>query len=214
MSNGKPIGLIGGAFDPVHVGHIRIALECLQALDLDRVNFIPANVPPHKAGAGVAPRHRLAMLERALKPYPQLAVDAVELRRGGVSYTIDTLAGLRAGDPQRPLCFIMGADAFATLPTWRRWRELTDYAHLVIIDRKPQDQRRWEPRLQDHYAGRACASPPGLHARPGGCIHKAAVSVPEVSSSQARALLRAGEPTQHILPPGIHDYIKENHLYS
>ena len=206
--------MIGGAFDPVHIGHIRIALECLEALDLDGVNFIPANTPPHKAVAVAAPQHRQAMLERALKPYPQLAVDDVELRRGGISYTIDTLIELRAGAPEQSLCFIMGADAFTTLPTWRRWQELTDYAHLVIIDRKPQREQRRDQRLQDHYAGRACASPLSLHTRPGGCIHKAAVSVPDISSSQARALLNGKQNTENILPPGIHNYIKENNLYS
>ena len=206
--------MIGGAFDPVHIGHIRIALECMEALDLDGVNFIPANAPPHKAVAVAAPHHRQAMLELALKPYPQLAVDDVELRRGGISYTIDTLVELRAGAPEQSLCFIMGADAFATLPAWRRWQELTDYAHLVIIDRKRQGGQRRDQRLQDHYAGHACASPLSLHARPGGCIHKAAVSVPDISSSQARALLNGKQDTENILPPGIHNYIKENNLYS
>ena len=206
--------MVGGAFDPVHTGHIRIGLECVEALDLDRVNFIPANVPPHKAAAGAAPAHRLTMLARALKPYPQLAVDDVELRRGGISYTIDTLIELRAGDPERSLCFIMGADAFTTLPTWRRWRELTDYAHLVIIDRKQQGGQRWDQRLQDHYAGHACASSLNLRTRPGGCIHKAAVTVPDISSSQARALLNGKQDTQDVLPPGVHDYIKENSLYT
>lgn len=206
--------MIGGAFDPVHVGHIRIALECLEALDLDGVNFIPANTPPHKVVAVAAPHHRQAMLERALKPYPQLAVDDVELRRGGISYTIDTLIELRAGAPEQSLCFIMGADAFATLPAWRRWQELTDYAHLVIIDRKQQGGQRRDQRLQDLYAKHACASPLSLHTRPGGCIHKAAVSVPDISSSQARALLNGKQNTGNILPPGIHNYIKENNLYS
>ena len=212
--HGKPIGLIGGAFDPVHLGHIRIGLECVESLNLERVSFIPAHTPPHKAGAGAAPEHRLAMLERALRPYPQLAVDDLELRRGGISYTIDTLVELRAADPEQTLCFIMGADAFATLPAWRRWRELTDYAHLVIIDRKQQAERRWERCLQNHYAECACPSPQKLHTRPGGCIHRAAVTVPDVSSSQARALLNGEQNTENILPPGIHDYIKENNLYS
>ena len=206
--------MIGGAFDPVHVGHIRIALDCLEALDLDGVNFIPANTPPHKAAAVAAPQHRLAMLELALKPYPQLAVYDVELSRGGLSYTIDTLVELRAGNPEQSLCFIMGADAFATLPTWRRWQELTDYAHLVIIDRKLQGGQSRDRRLQDLYAGHACASPLSLHTRPGGCIHKAAVSVPDISSSRARALISGKQDTENILPPGIHNYIKENNLYS
>ena len=206
--------MIGGAFDPVHVGHVQVALGCMAALDLGRVDFIPAHTPPHKTGARAAPHHRLAMLARALKPYPQLAVNDVELSRGGISYTIDTLVGLRAAEPGQPLCFIMGADAFATLPSWRRWRELTEYAHLVIIDRKRQREQRWDQRLRDHYDARASASPPALRARPGGLIHKAAVSVPAVSSSQARACLKGRQNTENILPPGVHDYIRENNLYS
>lgn len=214
MSREKPIGLIGGMFDPVHLGHVRIALECTEALDLEGVTFIPAHTPPHKAGAGAAPHHRTAMLRLALTPYPQLTVSDVEIRRGGISYTIDTLIELRAGDPARPFCFIMGADAFATLPAWRRWQELTEYAHLIIVDRTRQDGGRWEQRLSDYYAARSCVSPEALHTRPGGCIHKAAVSVPDVSSSQARALLNDKQDTEDVLPPGVRDYIRENNLYS
>ena len=107
----------------------------------------------------------------------------------------------------------MGADAFATLPSWRRWRELTDHAHLVIIDRKRQREQCWDQRLQDHYDARASGSPLALHTRPGGLIHKAAVSVPDVSSSQARACLNGQQSTENILPPGIQDYIRDNNLY-
>ena len=214
MSNGKPTGLIGGVFDPVHSGHVRLALGCVELLDLDRVNFIPANVPAHKAVVVAAPQHRLAMLERALQPYPQLAVDDIELRRGGISYTIDTLVELRAADPEQALCFIMGADAFAALPGWRRWQELADYAHLVIVDRQQWRRRRWKQCLQHHYAERACASAQALHTRPGGRIHRAALSVPAISSSRVRAALNGKKDTQELLPPGIHDYIREHCLYS
>ena len=213
MSKGKPIGFIGGAFDPVHVGHVRIALECMDALDLQGVKFIPAHIHPHKAAAGAGERHRLAMLELALGDLPQLAVNDIELKRGGVSYTIDTLIGLRGEAPQRPLCFIMGADAFAALPSWRRWRELADYAHLVIIDRKRHDNRPGDRRLRDYYSARACSSPATLHAQPCGYIHKPAVSVPDVSSSQVRALLNRGAGAENLLPPGVYDYIRENNLY-
>lgn len=206
--------MLGGAFDPVHIGHVLMALECMEALDLQEVNFIPANIPPHKSGAGVARQHRLAMLEHALKHYPQLLVNDMELKRGGISYTIDTLIEMRSRYPQQPLCFIMGRDAFETLPAWRRWQELTDYAHLVVIDRKPRDDRRQDARIQAYYAARACSSPAILHARPGGFIHKAAISIPDVSSSQIRALLGNHDHAEKNLPPGVYDYIKENHLYS
>ena len=205
--------MIGGVFDPVHIGHISIARACIQALDLENVSFIPANIPPHKTGAVAAPQHRQAMLARALEPFPQLSVCDIELNRGGISYTVDTLAQLRAGEPERSFCFIMGADAFTNLPAWRRWQELTDYAHLVIIDRKQPPESRWPPHLQNHYDAHACVSARALHTRPGGFIHKAAVSVPEVSSSRARMLLQQKRNTEHILPAGIQDYITENDLY-
>ena len=214
MSNGKPIGLIGGAFDPVHNGHIHLARACVDSLGLQEVRFIPANIPPHKAGTRAAPAQRLAMLEQALAPYPQLTASAVELQRGGVSYTIDTLVSLRAAAPQQPFCFILGADAFATLPDWRRWQELTEQAHLVIIERKQQHAPRWSQVLREHYAARACTTAAPLHARRAGCIYNAALSVPAVSSSQARARLRANGNTAHILPPGVHNYIKEHGLYT
>ena len=214
MSKGKPIGLLGGAFDPVHTGHVFMALECVEALDLQEVNFIPANIPPHKPGTGATRQHRLAMLEHALNHYPQLAVNDIELKRGGISYTIDTLIELRSRDPQQPLCFIMGRDAFDSLPAWHRWQELTDYAHLVVIDRKQRDDRRQDARIQAYYAARACSSPAKLHTRPGGFIHKAAISIPDVSSSQIRTLLGNHCYAGKNLPPGVYDYIKEKHLYS
>ena len=206
--------MLGGAFDPVHIGHIRIALECIEALGFERVEFVPLNTPSHKTHPVAAADHRQTMLARALEPYPQLAVNDMELRRGGVSYTIDTLIELRRAQPERSFCFILGADAFASLPTWRRWRELADYAHLVIINRKQQDEGHWDQQLPSHYIARGCNSLQSLHTRPGGCIHKAAVSVPDVSSSQVRALLNGKQDAEHLLPPGVQDYIREHNLYS
>ena len=214
MSKARPIGLLGGAFDPVHTGHIHMALDCIKTLDLEEVRFIPAHIPPHKAATAAPPSQRLAMLELALRPHPRLTISAIELERGGVSYTIDTLVSLRADAPQQPFCFILGADAFASLPRWHRWQALADQAHLVIIDRKGQEAANWSPQLQDHYQQRACASPDHLHARPAGCIHRAAISVPAVSSSQARALLSENGNTEQVLPPGVDNYIKEHRLYT
>ena len=212
MSKGKPIGLLGGAFDPVHVGHVRMALECMEALDLQEVNFVPAHIPPHKATAATG-QHRLAMLEQALQPYPQLVVNDAELKRGGTSYTIDTLIDLRGRYGQQPLCFIMGKDAFDALPAWRRWQELTDYAHLVVIDRKPRNDGPRDERMRAFCAGRGCSSAAALHANPSGFVHNAAVSIPEVSSAQIRTRLRSRDDTGDFLPSGVHNYIKENRLY-
>ena len=212
----NPVGLLGGAFDPVHIGHIRMALDCIEALCLERVDFIPAHTPPHKTGSDVAPHHRQAMLAHALKPYPQLAVNDMELRRGGVSYTIDTLIELRRAQPERSFCFILGADAFASLPTWRRWRELTDFAHLIIIGRRQHREFLWEQPLQRYYTLRRSVSLSALRKTYAvGCIHTAAsIVVPDVSSSQVRALLNGKQDAEHLLPPGVQDYIREHNLYS
>ena len=212
-SNTKPIGLLGGAFDPVHSGHVHLARACVDGLDLQEVRFIPAYNPPHKAATGAGPQHRLAMLQLALEPYPSLTVSDVELRRGGTSYTIDTLIRLRADAPGQAFCFILGADAFAALPGWRRWQELTEYAHLVIIDRNLPARTHCSKALQRHYAARACAGAARLHERRAGCVYKAAITVPDISSSQVRALLKKGENAAHVLPPGVYDYIKEHRLY-
>ena len=185
----------------------------MDALALERVDFIPAHGHPCKSAARAGQRHRRAMLELALHDHPRLAVNDIELRRGGISYTIDTLAELRNRAPRRPLCFIMGADAFASLPAWRRWRELADYAHLIIVDRKQSVDGVWNPRLRDHYATRSCSSPTRLRTQPGGFIHKAAVSVPDVSSSQIRVRLGRREDARDSLPPDVYDYIRENNLY-
>ncbi len=213
MSAGKPIGLLGGAFDPVHRGHVKMALACLDALDLQEVKFIPANRPPHKPAPTAGARQRLAMLECAVHDHPHLTTSAVELNRGGVSYTIDTLSELRAAWPLRPLCFIMGMDAFAALPAWRRWRELTDYAHLALVERKRTDAAPLDEDLQTWCAARACAAPADLAAAPGGRIYQTDVSVPDVSSAQVRELLRRGEDARDLLPPAVYRYAMEHRLY-
>ena len=191
-----------------------MALACMEALDLQGVNFIPASISPLKSTTGTPGQHRLAMLEQALNRYPQLTVNDMELKRGGVSYTIDTLVELRRGEPQQPMCFIMGLDAFNSLPAWHRWQELTDYAHLVVVDRKLPREGCQDKRLRTYYAERAGLSAAALHTRPGGLIHKADIAVPEISSSQIRRLLRGRKDTGNGLPPGVYDYIKENDLYA
>ena len=214
MSKGKPIGLLGGAFDPVHNGHILMALGCMETLDLQEVNFIPAGIPPLKTATGAPQQHRLAMLELALQRHPRLVVNDMELERGGVSYTIDTLIDLRRLKRQQPLCFIMGLDAFNSLPAWRRWSELTDHAHLVVVGRKSQQEGSGDERLQAYYAARACSSAAALHDHPGGFILKTDVSVPDISSTQVRKLLGHRKDAGNSLPPGVYDYIKENNLYA
>lgn len=212
-SGRKPIGLLGGVFDPVHIAHIDMARACRDALDLQEVRLIPANEPPHKSGAAAGRRHRFAMLERAVAEQPRLAVSDMEFARGGVSYTIDTLSALRAQDPRQPLCFIMGTDAFESLPSWRRWQALTDHAHLVLVPRRSKT-RPPDATLRGWREARACSSLAALRNQPGGCIYQTELAVPDISSSRIRELLATGADARQWLPAGVHRYIMENKLYA
>lgn len=214
MSGTKPIGLFGGAFDPVHLGHLQAARGCLEALALQEVCFIPTGVPAHKPGIEAPPEHRLAMLELALADEPRLRIEDAELSRAGRSYTIDTLMALRAGHARQPLCFIMGTDTFAALSVWRRWQELTDYAHLALVERRQTRPPRPDAQVQAFYRARACTSPAALHSQPGGCIYKTSLLLPDISSTQVRALAREGRDVTGLLPPGVGRYIRTRRLYS
>src|SRR5438552_2607770 len=130
------LGLLGGTFDPVHYGHLLLAESCRETCRLDAVWFLPAAHPPHKQHYPMTPaRQRIEMLELAIGGNEAFAVSALEIERGGVSYTVDTLAALRAEEPQRELFFLMGADMFADLPHWREPRRVCELALPVVAHR-------------------------------------------------------------------------------
>jgi len=115
------IGVFGGTFDPVHYGHLRVAWECMELAGLERVHMIPAATPPHRRPPEADGATRAALLRAALAGQSRLVLDERELRRGGVSYMVDTLGELRAELPRTPLCLIVGTDAFLGLESWHRW---------------------------------------------------------------------------------------------
>jgi len=129
------IGVLGGTFDPVHIGHLRLAIEAQQSLALEKVVLVPLRQPPHRDAPVASPDQRLAMLEAAVQDLSRFEIDRRELARPGPSYTIDTLVELRQLMPGESICLLMGMDAFAGLTSWRRWNEITEYAHLVIMPR-------------------------------------------------------------------------------
>ena len=132
----KAYGVLGGTFDPVHLGHLHAARCVRFAFELDEVLLVPSAVPPHKSRPGIAsPEHRLAMARLAAEGEPGLSVSTVELDRGGVSYTIDTLTELSAARPHAQSLFIVGTDAFLELRTWREPDRLVRTFDLVVVDR-------------------------------------------------------------------------------
>jgi nicotinate-nucleotide adenylyltransferase len=214
-----PLALLGGTFDPVHYGHLRLADDVRKALALPEVRLVPAGDPPHRRPPHAAARDRVAMLNLAVRAFPGLVVDTREIDRGGKSYTVDTLAGLRSEMPDRPLLLLVGADAFRGLPTWHRWRELFDLAHLVVVPRPGVAIDTDLPAaLAVEWHARQRDDATALRLAPAGTIFVQPVTPQAISSSRVRAaLVRAGARSVEIaglLPPTVLAYIESNGLYS
>ena len=216
------VGLFGGTFNPIHLGHLRAAEEVADALGLDRIAFIPSNVPPHKReqdGDPIAPAAlRLAWVEGALAGNPRFAIDRIELDRSGPSYLVDTLAAIRARDPQgRPPVFVVGEDAFAEMGEWRSPRELFALADFAVMTRPPgrlldlaaripaavRDQFRFEPGGQVAH-----------HLSAGTRIDRVAITALDVSSSQIRENCREGRSIRYLVPETIRDSIEQSRCYA
>jgi nicotinate-nucleotide adenylyltransferase len=153
----KLIGLLGGTFNPIHFGHLRMAQELADALKLSEVRFIPSANPPHKSPPEVSAEHRAKMAQLAITDNPLFKLDSRELERTGASYTIDTLISLQEElGGTAALCLIMGSDAFTHLNTWHRWQALTDYCHIILVQRpssvtQPKLAEELTALLHDHY---------------------------------------------------------------
>lgn len=212
------VGLLGGTFDPVHYGHLHAADAVRRALHLAEVRLFPAGDPPHRAAPVATAAHRLAMLELALPEFPGLTLDAREIARPGKSYTVVTLAELRAEAPQRALALILGADAFLGLPTWHRWREVFDLAHIVVVERPDAPLPATPPApLADEWARRRVDAAEMLESAPAGAIYTLAIPPLPISATAIRRALAAGprgiEAVRAMVPPAVLAYIDRNQLY-
>ena len=129
----KPIGILGGTFDPIHFGHLRSGLEVYESLEFEHIRLIPCGVPPHRELPIASNEQRLAMMRLAVEDNTKLIVDQRELQREGPSYTVDTLLELRQEFPDTPLCLIIGSDAFLGLDSWHQWKKIPQLAHLRLL---------------------------------------------------------------------------------
>jgi nicotinate-nucleotide adenylyltransferase len=213
----SPLGLFGGTFDPVHLAHLRLAEEIADAFGLAGVRFIPAAVPPHRNPPRASAQHRLAMTRLAVQGNPRFEVDDRELKRAAVSYTYDTLFELRAEAGDRPLCLLMGADAFCLLTTWHRWQELLDLAHLIVA-RRPGFAldalaASLPGPLRAEYLRRHRAERGGHVLAPGGGIFTHELTALDVSATALRGLFARGSSVRYLLPDAVITYIEQHHLY-
>lgn len=206
------IGLLGGSFDPVHCGHLRLALEAREELKLDEVRLVPCGLPPHRAPPRASAEQRLAMLSAAMRGEPGLRVDDREITRPGPSYTIDTLASLRAEFPATPLCLILGMDAFLGLHTWRRWRELLGFAHIAVAHR-PGWQMNAIGESGELLAKNRVTDVAELRGQKHGRIALWAMPALDISSSRIRALIAQGKSVRYLTPDAVCEMIHTQHIY-
>jgi nicotinate-nucleotide adenylyltransferase len=189
------VGIFGGTFDPIHLGHLIVAEQARDRLRLDRVLFVPARVPPHKGSAAADAEHRYRMTRLATEDHPQFAVSDLELLREGPSYTIDTLRALRAEAPGGTRHYLLlGADSARDLEHWRDFQDLLEDATVVVAGRPGVDQ----DRLSTHVGRKATfLSTPLL----------------EISSTEIRRLVREGGTVRYLVPAPVEEYIRSEGLY-
>lgn len=211
-----PLGLFGGTFDPVHYGHLRLAEESIAHLGLGGVRWIPAGQPPHRGTPQVTAAQRLAMVRLAIDGNPRFAVDPTEVEAAVPSYTVPTLERLRRElGPDRSLVLLVGADAFAGLASWHRWRDLFALAHVAVSHRPgfPVEPASLPPELAGEFAARRLADAAGLRGAPAGGIATFAMTQLAISATQIRKLLANGLSARYLLPDEVLDYIRTHSLY-
>lgn len=219
LSSRRLIGLLGGTFDPVHHGHLRLALELWSVLPFAHIRLIPSAHPPHRPAPQASSAQRLALLKMAIAPLlteaatqqtpPPLLIDERELYREGPSYTIDTLISLRAElGAAVPLAVIVGWDAFASLPSWHCWPDLLDQAHWVVGCRPGVDQTL-PVIMQRCLQQRQVTQPQQLLQQAGGGIWIEEIPLLAISASQIRQSIQQGRSVRYLVPDALLPFLAE-----
>jgi nicotinate-nucleotide adenylyltransferase len=219
VSDSSPIGILGGTFDPIHYGHLRLAQEAGETLKLAQVRFVPSGTPPHRAAPRLSAPERLEMVRIAVRENALFTVDEREIERSGPGYTVDTLRELRGEQGAlRPLCLLVGADAFLDFATWHRWHELFELAHIVVAHRPGYPVDTWQERMPQplarEYAARSLRQPLAVHLAPAGGIAVVAITALDISATLIRDIIKSGSSPRYLLPDSVLDYIRSRKLYS
>ena len=220
-----PIGILGGTFDPIHNGHLRLAQEALEQCGLTAVRFIPSGTPPHRDAPYASAQQRLEMVRLALQGNPSFTLDEREVHRNDPCYTVDTLTALRAEfGAQQPLCLLMGGDAFLMLHTWHEWKHLFELAHIVVMQRAACLSTRGRPlgnaineadaALRSEYHARLAPAPRALRDSPAGAILVANMPALEISATDIRRRCSEGKDLRYLLPDAVANHIQSQHLYT
>lgn len=222
MSIQPVIALLGGTFNPIHFGHLRMAQELAESLQLSEVRFIPAANPPHKSAPDVSAEHRAAMVRLAIADNPAFTFDDRELHRAGASYTIDTLQSLRDEMGEKvSLILLMGSDAFTKFDTWHRWEEIIQLSHIALVQR-PLTANKHAPDI-DHSLSKALEvflhnhyteHGDDLHTSPAGFITMQHITALDISSTVIRNTFQQKRSARHLMPDSVIDYIQTHQLYN
>ncbi len=215
MTPTLPIGILGGTFDPIHNGHLRLAIEAQEQCQLREVHFMPTGTPPHRPLPLASATDRLQMVQLAVHNNPVFLADQRETYRTDACYTVDSLTALRAElGSQQPLCLLLGSDAFLHLHTWHRWQELFVLAHLVIMQRagKPlgNSMTHADATLLQEYTQRLAPSPQVLQASPAGHIVVLNMPALDISATDIRSRCIAGKNIQGLVPDAVAHYLYNN----
>ena len=207
------IALLGGTFDPIHFGHLRIALEIQQRWSFDEVRLMPCNQPGHRDQPLASAAQRLDMLRLATEDTPELLVDDREIQRGGVSYMADTLAQLREEvGSQASISLVLGMDSFVTLEFWSRWQAILDLANLLVVAR-PGNECLNNEFCERLVHARSVDSAEALLDAPQGRIFIQQLSLLDISASRIRQLVKQGHSPRFLLPNATLEYIHDHSLY-
>ena len=210
------LGILGGTFDPVHLGHLRAAEEAMEFLGLDGVNFVPAAVPPHKQEKNILPfESRWRMLQLAVGGNPRFHLSDMELRMHGKSYTVNSLRQFRRENPGAELFFLVGCDAFLEMDTWREYREIFGLAGIVVLCRPGCNQDEILTFATGKVSGLYETVPgTGQIRHPELCsIYNLLNTRMDISSTRIRELAAEGQSIRYLVPDDVWSYIGENSLY-
>ena len=196
------IGVLGGTFDPVHFGHLRPALEVMQAVGLEQVRFVPNSIPPHRETPWLDVANRLELLKTAIGDQPGFELDQRELHREGHSYMVDTLASLREDFPSHSLCLILGMDAFLGIEQWHQWQRIFEMCHLVVTTRPGFEI---SSAFIQKLPGAPAANASELSQLAVGRILLQSVTQLDISASQIRTMLAKGQSVRYLLPDEVNN---------
>ena len=211
----RMIGLLGGTFNPIHFGHLRMAQELAEALQLNEVRFIPSANPPHRTSPTVSAKHRAQMVKLAIEDNPLFQLDTRELSRTGASYTIDTLLSLREElEAETRLVLFMGTDAFRQLETWHRWQELLDHCHIALVQRPHTIREALSKTLETYLSAHYSEQTNDLQDVPSGCITMQPMTALDISSTAIRQRMQQGLSLRYLMPDNVIHFLQNQALYN